>query len=150
MTTAGEVLIYDAQGKRLRAMVLPEGAETSPTDRPGGTSSTASQAEEEDDDEDLDDESEAERKDGRGRPGSKGRSKGQVVSVDWYDGAEGLIHPRVPTLCIALEGGTVQLCRGTDDTAPAVVDASLTIRQVRHGEVSPEASKKVAWYSASK
>lgn len=60
----------------------------------------------------------------------RGKRKGRVISADWYDGAEGLLHPRVPTLCIALEGGTVQIGRGVDDTIPVLIDAHMTIRQV--------------------
>ncbi|CAN0571221.1 unnamed protein product [Ectocarpus sp. 12 AP-2014] len=57
-------------------------------------------------------------------------STGRVIFVDWYDGAEGLLHPQVPTLCIALDGGFVQLTRGVDDnSAPLVVDAHMKIRQ---------------------
>lgn len=57
--------------------------------------------------------------------------------MDWYDGAEGLLHPRVPTLCIALEGGTVQIGRGVDDPSPVIINAHMTIRQVGKS-TSPE------------
>ncbi|CAN0039173.1 unnamed protein product, partial [Ectocarpus sp. 13 AM-2016] len=82
-----------------------------------------------DDDDDDDDEA----KGGEGKIGGRKRGegkKGRVIFVDWYDGAEGLLHPQVPTLCIALDGGFVQLSRGVDDNAaPLVVDAHMIIRQ---------------------
>lgn len=54
-----------------------------------------------------------------------------MVSIEWYDGAEGLLHQRVPTLCIALAGGTIQLSRGVDDPDPTVVNCHMEIRQVK-------------------
>lgn len=141
VTAAGEVLIYDAQGKRMRAMTLPDGAEITHGDggSPAGGSSTAQAAtsssrekKNTDDDDDSDDEAKrgGEGKESAGRVGSG--SKGRVIFVDWYDGAEGLMHPQVPTLCIALDGGFVQLSRGVDDdAAPLVMNAHMTIRQVR-------------------
>lgn len=140
MTTAGEVLIYNAQGKRLRAMSLPEVARVSLADESPSERKQGSDVDDDDDDLDSEDgEGKGETKGERERDCSGGYkgSGGRVVSVDWYDGAEGLLHPRVPTLCVALEGGTVQLSRGTDAEAgamPIVVDAGLTIRQAR-GEV---------------
>lgn len=69
---------------------------------------------------------------GAGGPaGAGGKGKGKVISVDWYDGAEGLLHQRVPTLCVALEGGTVQMSRGVDDPDPVVVNSHMVIRQAR-------------------
>ncbi|CAM9614606.1 unnamed protein product, partial [Ectocarpus sp. 12 AP-2014] len=140
VTAAGEVLIYDAQGKRLRAMTLPEGAEITP-DSTGANSPTSGSKkkpaflrDEKDDDDDDDDDDEA--KGGEGEIGGRKRGegkKGRVIFVDWYDGAEGLLHPQVPTLCIALDGGFVQLSRGVDDnSAPLVVDAHMIIRQAIH------------------
>lgn len=63
-----------------------------------------------------------------------------VVSVEWYDGAEGLLHQRVPTLCIALEGGTIQLSRGVDDPELIVVNCHMEIRQVGQCELGALAS----------
>lgn len=134
MTAAGEVLIYDAQGKRVRAMTLPEGAEITPQSAGGANSPTSNrQAAALRDEKDNDDDSDEETKAGEGKESSEttGRGgKGRVIFVDWYDGAEGLMHPQVPTLCIALEGGFVQLSQGVDDgSPPLVVNARMTIRQ---------------------
>ena len=137
------MLIYDAQGKRVRAMTLPEGAEIthqsggamSPTGGGGSKHLGGSSSRDEkhsDDDSDNDEMKGGEGKgSGAGRSGkSSGGGKGRVIFVDWYDGAEGLLHPQVPTLCIALDGGFVQLSRGVDDDAnPLVVNAHMTIRQ---------------------
>ena len=69
---------------------------------------------------------------GEGKDGGGDRkAKGMVVSIEWYDGAEGLLHQRVPTLCIALAGGTIQLSRGVDDLDPIVVHCHMEIRQVK-------------------
>lgn len=133
VTAAGEVLIYDAQGKRVRAMTLPEGTEITPQpDAPisptfGSNKGFRDKKDAEDDDSD-DETKGGEGKEAGGKFGKGG--KGRVVFVDWYDGAEGLLHPQVPTLCIALDGGFVQLSRGVDDdAAPLVVNAHMTIRQ---------------------
>ncbi|CAB1118236.1 unnamed protein product [Ectocarpus sp. CCAP 1310/34] len=137
VTAVGEVLIYDAQGKRLRAMTLPEGAEITP-DSTGANSPTSGSKKKpaflrDEKDDDDDDDSDDEVKGGEGKTGGRKRGegkKGRVIFVDWYDGAEGLLHPQVPTLCIALDGGFVQLSRGVDDNAaPLVVDAHMRIRQ---------------------
>ena len=138
VTAAGEVLIYDAQGKRVRAMTLPEGAEitpqssgaSSPTN--GGNKQASALRDAKDNDDDSDDEA----KGGEEKEASETSrgGKGRVIFVDWYDGAEGLMHPQVPTLCIALEGGFVQLSQGVDDDAPPlVVNAHMTIRQASFG-----------------
>lgn len=156
VTAAGEVLIYDAQGKRVGAMTLPEGTEItkqsggggamSPT---GGGNKQLSGSRDEKDGDDDDDDSEDEMKAGEGKEaggggggggrlgkGGGGGGKGRVIFVDWYDGAEGLLHPQVPTLCIALDGGFVQLSRGVDDDAsPLVVNAHMTIRQASQHNV---------------
>lgn len=137
------MLIYDAQGKRVRAMTLPEGTEITP--QPGGAMSPSGGgggggnkhlAESSRDEKDAeDDDSDEEMKGGgegkeAGPGGGRQLGKGRVVFVDWYDGAEGLLHPQVPTLCIALDGGFVQLSRGVDDDVnPLVVNAHMTIRQ---------------------
>lgn len=144
------MLIYDAQGKRVRAMTLPEGAEItpqsagsatgagSPKNMNAGVSSRDEKTnvgdDNDDDDDDNYDSDDGERKGGEGKEagGGRRRGKGRVIFVDWYDGAEGLLHPKVPTLCIALDGGFVQLSRGVDDdSAPLVVNANMTIRQVQ-------------------
>lgn len=127
MTTAGEVLVYDAQGKRIKAMVLPEGANTH-DGVDGGAPSDGKHDDDSDDDEG---------KEGEGKEdgSARGKGKGRVISLDWYDGAEGLLHPQVPTLCLALEGGTVQTSRGVEDAAPIVINTHMTIRQVRRGRV---------------
>lgn len=140
VTAAGEVLIYDAQGKRVRAMTLPEGTEITP--QAGGANSPASgggnnkqsagfRDEKDAEDDDSDDETKGGEGKEAGEKSSSGRGgkKGRVIFVDWYDGAEGLLHPQVPTLCIALDGGFVQLSRGVDDGTPLVVNAHMTIRQ---------------------
>lgn len=127
VTTAGEVQIYDAQGKRVRAMSLPEGASVTPTD---ASPLAATHADGKHDDESDDDRDEGK----EGSAGTGGKGRGRVVSVDWYDGAEGLLHPRVPTLCIALDSGVVQLSRGTDDPAPVVINTHMTIKQARGGK----------------
>lgn len=129
MTTGGEVLIYDAQGIRVKAMVLP--AEVSAgRDPPDGDGK----------DNDSDDEGKGEGKEsngddgvgsGAGRGGGPG-GRGRVVSIDWYDGAEGMLHPQMPTLCIAFERGTVQMSRGVDDANPNVISTHMMIRQVRN------------------
>lgn len=124
MTTAGEVLVYDAQGKRVKAMTLPEGARVSSGD--GADAHLSSPRDGKYDDSDDED------KQGEGE---KDGGKGRVISLDWYDGAEGLMHPQVPTLCLALEGGTVQTSRGVDDANPIVINAHMTIRQVRRGTI---------------
>lgn len=54
VTTAGEVLIYDAQGKRVRAMSLPEGAEISSSS--DSTSAIPLAGSDSKDDDDTDDE----------------------------------------------------------------------------------------------
>lgn len=136
VTAAGEVLIYDAQGKRVRAMTLPEGTEITPQQGggaspiSGGKQLAAGSRDEKDAEDDSDDDTKGgEGKEAGGKAG-KGEGKGRVIFVDWYDGAEGLLHPQVPTLCIALDGGFVQLSRGVDDAAaPLVVNAHMTIRQ---------------------
>lgn len=115
-------------------MTLPEGAEITPQSAAGASSPTSKkQAAALRDEKDNDDDSEEETKGGEGKESSEmtGRvGKGRVIFVDWYDGAEGLMHPKVPTLCIALEGGFVQLSQGVDDDAPPlVVNAHMTIRQ---------------------
>eukprot|EP00904_Undaria_pinnatifida_P002695 jgi/Undpi1/12426/HiC_scaffold_5.g02098.m1 len=120
VTTAGEVLVYDAQGKRVKAMTLPEGARVSSGD--GADAHLSSPRDGKYDDSDDED------KQGEGE---KDGGKGRVISLDWYDGAEGLMHPQVPTLCLALEGGTVQTSRGVDDANPIVINAHMTIRQAR-------------------
>lgn len=135
VTAAGEVLIYDAQGKHVRAMALPEGTEITPPSGGGPVSPSGgggSMRDEKDAEDDSDDEMKGgEGKEAGGRPGNGGGGKGRVIFVDWYDGAEGLLNPQVPTLCIALDGGFVQLSRGVDDDAnPLVVNAHMTIRQV--------------------
>ncbi|CAM9261361.1 unnamed protein product, partial [Hapterophycus canaliculatus] len=149
VTAAGEVLIYDAQGKRVRAMTLPDGAEIIPSAGSPANGSKKAQAaalfsreqkntgdgDGDDDDEDEDEDEDESKRGGErkeaGRRGVQG-GKGRVIFVDWYDGAEGLLHPQVPTLCIALEGGCVQLSRGVDDdAAPLVMNAHMTIRQAR-------------------
>lgn len=128
MTTAGEVLIYDAQGKRVKAMALPEGAEVSPIGGPSpqqpGTAKSDGK------DSDSGDESKG-GGEGKEDGGASENGKGRVISVDWYDGAEGLLHPGVPTLCVALEGGTVQMSRGVEDPTPVVISAHMIIRQAR-------------------
>ncbi|CAM9229531.1 unnamed protein product [Laminaria digitata] len=127
VTTAGEVLVYDAQGKRVKAMALPEGEKVSDGGRDAGTPSDGKFDDESDDDEGKD----GEGKEDDSTRGKKG--KGRVISLDWYDGAEGLLHPQVPTLCLALEGGTVQTSRGVEDAAPVVTNTHMTIRQARQG-----------------
>lgn len=148
------MLIYDAQGKRVRAMTLPEGAEvkpkstgsaagagSSPRKKEAGGSSRDEKHNGDDDDDDNNnddddhcDSDNGERKGGEGKDEEgkgRGKGKGRVIFVDWYDGAEGLLHPQVPTLCIALDGGFVQLSRGVDDTSTRlVINANMTIRQV--------------------
>lgn len=55
VTTTGEVLIYDGQGKRVKAMMLPQGAEvTSPSALSTTTSKVAESKKDEDDDSDTD------------------------------------------------------------------------------------------------
>lgn len=108
-------------------MMLPDGADTY-DGVDGGTPSDGKY----DDDSDED-----QGKEGEGKEdGSKrGKGKGRVISLDWYDGAEGLLHPQVPTLCLALEGGIVQTSRGVEDVVPIVINTHMTIRQVRRGRV---------------
>lgn len=60
------------------------------------------------------------------------KPEGMVISVEWYDGVEGLLHQRVPTLCVALEGGIIQLSRGVDDSESIVVNCHMEIRQVKN------------------
>lgn len=131
----------------MRAVTLPDGAEITPSagSPAGGTVkaqaiASSSREEKNTGDDDDDDDSEDETKRGREEKESGGRagsgSKGRVIFIDWYDGAEGLLHPQVPTLCIALDGGFVQLSRGVDDdAAPLVMNAHMTIRQVRRRRV---------------
>lgn len=52
VTTTGEVLIYDAQGKRVRAMTLPEGAEVTSGLGSKATSAGSDGKNDDDDDED--------------------------------------------------------------------------------------------------
>ena len=127
VTTAGEVLVYDAQGKRVKAMPLPDGAKMS-DGVDAGTPSDGKYDGDSDDDEG---------KEGEGKEdgSTRGKGKGRVISLDWYDGAEGLLHPQVPTLCLALEGGTVQTSRGVEDSAPITINTHMTIRQVTQGRV---------------
>ncbi|CAM9127009.1 unnamed protein product, partial [Sphacelaria rigidula] len=127
VTTTGEVLIYDAQGKRVRAMTLPEGSEVT-----SGLGSKTTPSAGSDGKNDDDDDEDSETKGSEGKDGSSDRKpRGMVVSMEWYDGAEGLLHQRVPTLCIALAGGTIQLSRGVDDLDPIVVNCHMEIRQAR-------------------
>lgn len=123
VTTAGDVLVYDAQGKRVKSMVLPVGANI----YDGVDERTPSDGKYDDDSDDD------EGKEGEGKEdgSTRAKGKGRVISLDWYDGAEGLLHPQVPTLCLALEGGTVQTSRGVEDVAPIVINTHMTIRQVR-------------------
>lgn len=141
MSTAGEVLIYDAQGKHVRAMPLPQGTQASPAGgRKGVPSSSASPAagrgnsKNADDDDDDDDSEDDEKEDrvAKGGVSGAGAERGRVIAVHWYDGAEGLIHQRVPTLCLAFDSGIVQLSRGVDDPDPVVVDAHMAIRKVSY------------------
>lgn len=134
MTSAGQVLIYDAQGKRVKSLSLPEGAEVVQSSgglgsgKPSSTAGPSNSGEAKGrDDDDSDEDSKAVGA-GRGRKEPE-RRKGRVISVDWYDGAEGLLHQQVPTLCLALEGGTVQMSRGIDDPDPVVVNANMGVRQ---------------------
>lgn len=154
------MLIYDAQGKRVRAVTLPEGAEITPksTDSAAGATnnsvenaagaSSRDEKDDDDDDDEDDDDGGGERKGGEGKEaggGGRGRGKGRVIFVDWYDGAEGLLHPQVPTLCIALDGGFVQLSRGVDDdSAPLVVNANMSIRQVQHKRINKSGKRRAS------
>lgn len=124
VTAAGEVLIYDAQGKQIKAMVLPEGAQITSVDGHNERSPRFAASEGKDDD------SDDEGKDGEEKEGDS-KGGGKVTSVDWYDETEGLLHPRVPTLCIALDGGIIQMSRGVEDPAPIVINTHMTIRKAR-------------------
>ncbi|CAM9601651.1 unnamed protein product, partial [Choristocarpus tenellus] len=113
VTMAGEVLIYDAQGKQIRTMALPAlsrlAAESNARIGGGGRHSGKEDDDDEEDDEDIGDiRGDKKEGDGRSAPSMK------VAGIDWYDGAEGHLHQEVPTLCVALERGLVQARRGRD------------------------------------
>lgn len=49
----------------------------------------------------------------------------RVVSMEWYDGAEGYVLPNCQSLAIAFANGRVQLMRDAHDDAPVCIDTSL-------------------------
>jgi WD repeat-containing protein 35 len=71
----------------------------------------------------------------------------KLLSVEWYDGAEGYIYPDVPCLAIAFVNGRVQIMREADDPKPVLLDSGLRLTQCRwntSGSVLALAGTRVA------
>jgi len=50
-----------------------------------------------------------------------------LVSLEWYDGAEGYVYPGIPSLAIAFANGRVQIMREPHDPHPILVDTGLRL-----------------------
>ncbi|CAM9695471.1 unnamed protein product, partial [Phaeothamnion confervicola] len=138
-TEAGEVHMYSSGGDHIRQLRLPAledgyaGSYGRKTVGGGGggfkRGSSGGGGGKEDDDDDGD--GPASGADGAGSYTAGGDAPAAVVAMDWYDGAEGLLHPDVPTLCVVLSDGRMQLSRGADDARPIVLDPCMRIRHCR-------------------
>lgn len=49
----------------------------------------------------------------------------KVVALEWYNGLNGYIEPKVPCLAIAFENGKIQIMRDEKDTIPIIVDTNI-------------------------
>lgn len=54
----------------------------------------------------------------------------EIVGIHWYDGSEGYLDPKAPSLALAFSTGKVQLTRGTLDTEPIIIDTGMEVRRV--------------------
>ncbi|CAM9187816.1 unnamed protein product [Chrysoparadoxa australica] len=105
----GTVHVYDSSGNRVKALPLPAKAMAQEALVTASASVSFNQS----------------------RPWSDSGKEDDdalvsIAGLDWYDGAEGFLHQDVPTLCVAMSTGHVQIMKGIDDCNPVLLDAKLS------------------------
>jgi WD repeat-containing protein 35 len=54
-----------------------------------------------------------------------------IIGIHWYDGAEGHLDVKAPTLAIAFENGAVQVTRGEQDDNSVLIDTGMKLSQCK-------------------
>jgi WD repeat-containing protein 35 len=54
-----------------------------------------------------------------------------IIGIHWYDGAEGHLDVKAPTLAIAFENGAVQVTRGEQDDNSVLIDTGMKLTQCK-------------------